>query len=123
MVLDDPMTGAWFLAYVQQVLAPTLRKGDVVILDNLPAHKISAVRQAAEATGAQLLFLPPYSPGFNLIENAFSKLKRRSCARRQPAPSTSSGRPSPAPSTPSHQPSAPTTSQPQATMHGDQILL
>ena len=84
MVLDGPMTGAWFLAYVQQVLAPTLQPGDVVILDNLPAHKISAVREALEATGAQLLFLPPYSPDFNPIENAFSKLKallRKAAAR------------------------------------------
>ena len=84
MVLDGPMTGAWFLAYVQQVLAPTLRRGDVVILDNLPAHKISAVCEAVEATGAQLLFLPPYSPDFNPIENAFSKLKallRKAAAR------------------------------------------
>ena len=84
MVLDGSMTGAWFLAYVQQVLAPTLRKGDVVILDDLPAHKISAVREAVEASGAQLLFLPPYSPDFNPIENAFSKLKallRKAAAR------------------------------------------
>ena len=84
MVLDGPMTGAWFLAYVQQVLSPTLRPGDVVILDNLPAHKIAAVRDAVEATGAQLLFLPPYSPDFNPIENAFSKLKallRKAAAR------------------------------------------
>ena len=84
MVLDGPMTGAWFLAYVQQVLAPTLERGDVVILDNLPAHKITAVREAVEATGAQLLFLPPYSPAFNPIENAFSKLKallRKAAAR------------------------------------------
>ena len=84
MVLDGPMTGAWFLAYVQQVLAPTLQPGDVVILDNLPAHKITAVREAVEATGAQLLFLPPYSPDFNPIENAFSKLKallRKAAAR------------------------------------------
>ena len=84
MVLDGPITGAWFLAYVQQVLSPTLRPGDVVILDNLPAHKIAAVRDAVEATGAQLLFLPPYSPDFNPIENAFSKLKallRKAAAR------------------------------------------
>ena len=84
MVLDGPMTGAWFLAYVQQVLAPTLERGDVVILDNLPAHKIAAVRQAVEVTGARLLFLPPYSPDFNPIENAFSKLKallRKAAAR------------------------------------------
>jgi transposase len=84
MVLDGPMTGAWFLAYVEQVLVPTLRPGDVVILDNLPAHKAIAVRQAIEAAGARLLFLPPYSPDFNPIENAFAKLKallRRAAAR------------------------------------------
>ena len=84
MVLDGPMTGAWFLAYVQQVLSPTLQRGDVVILDNLPAHKITAVRDAVEVTGARLLFLPPYSPDFNPIENAFSKLKallRKAAAR------------------------------------------
>jgi len=84
LVLDGPMTGDWFLAYVEQVLAPTLHPGDVVILDNLPAHKGLAVRQAVEATGARLLFLPPYSPDFNPIENAFAKLKallRKAAAR------------------------------------------
>ena len=75
MVLDGPMTGEWFLAYTEQVLVPTLRSGDVVILDNLPAHKGAAVRAAVEAAGASLLFLPPYSPDFNPIENAFAKLK------------------------------------------------
>ena len=75
MVLDGPMTGAWFRAYVEQVLAPTLAPGDVVILDNLPSHKGPAVRRAVEAAGASLLFLPPYSPDFNPIENAFAKLK------------------------------------------------
>ena len=84
MVLDGPMTGAWFLAYVEQVLIPTLSPGDVVILDNLPAHKGSAARAAIEAAGAKLLFLPPYSPDFNPIEMAFSKLKallRKAAAR------------------------------------------
>src|SRR3546814_4143886 len=71
MVLDGPMTGEWFAAYAQQVLAPTLRPGDIVILDNLPAHKTMAAREAIEATGASMLFLPPYSPDFNPIENAF----------------------------------------------------
>ena len=78
MVLDGPMTGEWFAAYAQQVLAPTLRPGDIVILDNLPAHKVAAAREAIEAieaVGARMLFLPPYSPDFNPIENAFSKLK------------------------------------------------
>jgi len=84
MVLDGPMNGAWFLAYVQQVLAPTLKPGDVVIMDNLAAHKSTPVRDAIEAVGARLLFLPPYSPDLNPIENAFSKLKallRKAAAR------------------------------------------
>jgi transposase len=84
MVLDGPMTGAWFLAYVEQVLVPTLGPGDVVILDNLPAHKIAAARKAIQAVGARLVFLPPYSPDFNPIENAFAKLKallRKAAAR------------------------------------------
>lgn len=84
MVLDGPMTGAWFSAYVEQVLVPTLSPGDLVILDNLPAHKNAAAREAIEAAGARLLFLPPYSPDFNPIEMAFSKLKallRKAAAR------------------------------------------
>ncbi len=75
MVLDGAMHGDAFLAYVEQVLAPTLAPGDVVIMDNLPAHKPAAVRQAIEAAGAELRFLPPYSPDFNPIEMAFAKLK------------------------------------------------
>ena len=75
MILDGAMHGAAFLAYVEQVLAPTLSPGDIVIMDNLPAHKPLAVRHAIEATGADLHFLPPYSPDFNPIEMAFSKLK------------------------------------------------
>ena len=75
MVLDGPMTRDWFLAYTEQVLAPTLAPGDVVILDNLPAHKGAVIQAAVEARGARLLFLPPYSPDFNPIENAFAKLK------------------------------------------------
>ena len=63
------------LAYVEQVLVPTLRRGDVVVLDNLAAHKQPEVRQAIEAAGAQIRFLPPYSPDFNPIELAFAKLK------------------------------------------------
>lgn len=87
MVLDGPMTGEWFAAYAQQVLAPTLHPGDIVILDNLPAHKAVAAREAIEAAGACMLFLPPYSPDFNPIENAFSKLKailRKAAARTIP---------------------------------------
>ena len=84
MVLDGPMTGAWFSARIEQVLAPTLSPGDVVILDNPPAHKGAPAREAIEAAGARLLFLPPYSPDFNPIEMAFSKLKalpRKGAAR------------------------------------------
>jgi transposase len=75
MVLDGPMDGPAFLAYVEQVLAPTLAPGDIVVLDNLPAHKPAAVREALRAAGAELRYLPPYSPDLNPIEMAFSKLK------------------------------------------------
>jgi transposase len=75
MLLDGPMNGPAFLAYAEQVLAPELHPGDIVVMDNLPSHKISGVREAIERAGARLLFLPPYSPDFNPIENAFSKLK------------------------------------------------
>jgi transposase len=75
MVLDGPMNGAAFLAYITQVLVPTLRRGDIVVMDNLPAHKMTGVRAAIENAGAQLRYLPPYSPDFNPIEMAFSKLK------------------------------------------------
>ena len=69
------MDGEAFLAYVEQLLAPSLRPGDTVIMDNLPAHKVHGVREAIQAVGASLLYLPPYSPDFNPIEMAFSKLK------------------------------------------------
>ena len=88
MVLDGPMNREAFLAYVAQVLAPTLRSGDIVVMDNLGCHKSAAVRDAIEATGAELRFLPPYSPDFNPIENAFAKLKallRKAAARTRGA--------------------------------------
>ena len=69
------MDGDAFRAYVDQALAPELRPGDVVIMDNLPAHKVHGVREAIEAVGASVLYLPPYSPDFNPIEMAFAKLK------------------------------------------------
>ncbi len=75
MVLDGAMHGAAFLAYVEQVLVPTLCHGDILVMDNLPAHKPVAIRAAIEAAGAGLRFLPPYSPDFNPIEMAFSKLR------------------------------------------------
>ncbi|SSX47356.1 unnamed protein product [Ciceribacter sp. T2.26MG-112.2] len=75
MVLDGAMNGVAFQAYVQQVLVPTLVPGDIVIMDNLPAHKAEGVRLAIEGAGCRLLYLPPYSPDFNPIEKAFAKLK------------------------------------------------
>ena len=69
------MNRSAFLAYVQQVLVPTLEPGDIVLADNLPAHKGRLIREAIEAAGASLVFLPAYSPDFNPIENAFAKLK------------------------------------------------
>lgn len=74
-VIDGAMDGEMFLLWVQTQLAPVLRPGDTVILDNLPAHKPAAIREAIEDIGAVLAFLPPYSPDFNPIELAFSKLK------------------------------------------------
>ena len=74
-VFDGPINGASFLAYVEQVLVPTLTPGDIVIIDNLGSHKSKKVRNAIRATGARLVFLPPYSPDLNPIEQAFAKLK------------------------------------------------
>ena len=87
MLLDGPMNGVAFLAYVEQVLVPTLVPGDQVIMDNLPAHKVAGVKQAIEAAGATRLLLPPYSPDFNPIEQAFSKLKAIASELPPPAPS------------------------------------
>jgi transposase len=75
MVLDGPINGDWFEAYVTQVLVPELRPGDIVVMDNLSSHKRAAVKEKIEAVGATLRFLPPYSPDFNPIEKAFSRLK------------------------------------------------
>jgi transposase len=84
MVLDGAMNGKAFLAYVQQVLAPTLQSGDLVVLDNLSSHKARGVREAIEKAGARLMYLPPYSPDLNPIELVFAKLKwlLRSAAER-----------------------------------------
>lgn len=84
MVLDGAMDGAAFEAYVKEILAPTLSQGDIVVMDNLPAHKPSRIRAAIEAAGARLMYLPPYSPDLNPIEMAFAKLKaalRKTAAR------------------------------------------
>jgi transposase len=84
MLLDGAMNGAAFLVYIKEVLAPTLRRGDIVIIDNVRVHKVAGVREAIEARGATLLYLPPYSPDFNPIEQFFAKLKsglRKAAAR------------------------------------------
>lgn len=84
MVIDGAMNGEAFTAYAETLLAPTLGPGDIVVMDNLPAHKVKGARAAIERAGAILLFLPPYSPDFNPIEQAFSKLKallRKAAAR------------------------------------------
>ena len=75
LVADGPMDGEMFLAYVRQFLCPTLRPGDIVILDNLSCHKVAGVKDAIAAAGAMLLYLPPYSPDLNPIEMAFAKFK------------------------------------------------
>ena len=88
LMLDGPMTGPAFRAYVEQFLAPSLAPGDVVVLDNLAAHKVDGVRQAIAAAGASILYLPPYSPDLNPIEPLFAKLKallRKAAARTKDA--------------------------------------
>ncbi len=87
-VVDAPMDGEIFLVYLEQCLAPTLSPGEIVIMDNLPAHKVAGVRERIEATGAMLQRLPPYSPDLNPIEQSFAKLKahlRKSSERSIPA--------------------------------------
>jgi transposase len=74
-VVDGPINGKSFLAYVEQILVPTLKPGDIVIMDNLGSHKGKAVRKAIRAADAKLFFLPPYSPDLNPIEQVFAKLK------------------------------------------------
>ena len=76
MTIESATDGDVFLAYLEQALCPKLQAGDVVVMDNLSAHKVQGVRQLIEASGAKLLYLPPYSPDFNPIEKAWSKLKQ-----------------------------------------------
>jgi transposase len=93
-VFDGPINGRSFTAYVEQVLAPTLRPGDIVVLDNLGSHKGNAARTAVHRAGAELRFLPPYSPDLNPIEQVFAKLKtllRRTAPRTRHALWTSIG--------------------------------
>ena len=88
LVLDGAMNGDAFRAYVEQMLVPTLAPGDIVIMDNLASHKVAGIREAIEACGASVLYLPPYSPDLNPIEQSFSKLKalvRKQAARSREA--------------------------------------
>ena len=84
MTLDGAVDGDHFVAFCEQVLAPTLSRGDIVVMDNLSSHKVKGVREAIESAGARVLYLPPYSPDLNPIENAFSKIKQllRSASHR-----------------------------------------
>ena len=77
MTVESPTDGDVFLAYVEQVLCLRLQPGQMVVMDNLPAHKVEGVRRLLEAVGAELLYLPPYSPDFNPIEQAWSKIKQQ----------------------------------------------
>lgn len=84
LVVDGPINGQIFRAWVEQMLAPELRPGDLVIMDNLGSHKVAGIHEAIEAAGAQLRYLPPYSPDYNPIEQVFAKMKallRKSAAR------------------------------------------
>jgi len=87
-VVDRPMNGDIFKAYIEQCLVPTLTPGDIVIMDNLASHKVAGIREAIERAGAFLVYLPPYSPDLNPIEQVFAKLKtllRKAAARSIPA--------------------------------------
>ena len=96
-VIDGPINGELFTLYVEQVLAPTLAKGELVILDNLGSHKGKSARNAIRAKGAHLMFLPPYSPDLNPIEQVFAKLKHLDASRRAPRRrgNMAKGRPTP----------------------------
>jgi transposase len=90
-VIDGPVNGETFLAWVEQLLVPTPRRGDIVVMDNLSSHKVKGIRQAIEAVGATVRYLPPYSPDLNPIEQFFAKLKsllRKAAARTLETSST-----------------------------------
>jgi len=115
-VIDGPINGLSFLAYVEQVLLPTLSVGDIVIMDNLGSHKRPVIRRLIRAAGAKLFFLPPYSPDLNPIEQVFAKLKT-CCAKPTSEPSRQPGDASALSSTASPQTSAPTILKTPAMLH------
>jgi hypothetical protein len=121
MVLDGPMKGEAFLAYVEQALVPELRPGDIAIMDNLPAHKVHGVRQAIEAAGANLRYLPPYMT--SIPSKWPSPSSRPYCAPLRREPSQTSGKPSPTPCAASPRKNAPTISPPQDTMQPERKML
>jgi len=84
MMIEGAINGATFLAYIEQCLAPTLKRGDIVVMDNVATHRVAGVREAVEAAGATLRYLPPYSPDLNPIEKSYSMFKAflRKCAER-----------------------------------------
>jgi transposase len=121
-VIDGPINGEVFRAYVEQVLVPTLRPGDIVIIDNLGSHKGKGVRQAIHAAGVKLFFLPPYSPDLNPIEQVFAKLKtllRKAAERTVEATWKRTAHSS----APSRRRNAPTTSETQDMLQPDAIVL
>lgn len=121
-VIDGPINGRSFLAYVEQILVPTLRPGDIVIIDNLGSHKGKAVRRALRAAGAKLLFLPAYSPDLNPIEQVSPNSKP--CFVKPPSePSKPPGNASASSSTTSRRPNAPTTSGTRAMRQSEPITL
>ena len=132
MVLDGPINGVAFQAYVDQVLVPELRPGDIVIMDNLGSHKGPDIRVAIEAAGASLLYLPPYSPDFNPVRGTApdaigsrtpSPSSRPCYARRPSEPSRASGPPSATSWMPSRPPNAPTISAPLGMTQTDRKTL
>jgi transposase len=120
-LIDGPIDGKSFAVYVEKVLVPTLRPGDIVIMDNLGSHKGNAVRRLIRAAGAKLFFLPKYSPDLNPIEQVFAKLKH--LLRRLRAPSKPSAPLSASSLAPSPHRNAPTTSRTQAMLESKIILL
>ena len=122
-VFDQPINGATFTQWVEEELCPTLGPGDIVVMDNLSSHKKPAVRTAIRARGARLLFLPPYSPDLNPIEQVSLPNSSTCCAKPPSEPKRLPGSASAHCSTPSHHTNVPTTSETQAMVQSDVIRL